>query len=379
MRVFIKCIAFALLFCAFINFNVNAESVGIGEISAASACLIEAENGSILYSKNATKQMPMASTTKIMTAILALESGISLDKAIKTPKEAVGVEGSSIYLREGEEITFESLIYGLLLCSANDSAVAIAIAVSGSVENFVALMNQKAQKLGLTNTHFTNPHGLYNEEHYTTAIDLAKLMAYCIKNDLFVNISGCYKKVVQSDKDLTRVMINHNRLLNSYDGVIAGKTGYTKMSGRCLVTCAERKGLKLIAVTLNAPNDWQDHTSLFDFGFANYEKVHFDEISLKIPIISGKTSYFYAKTSDFSLFLPQNAGEITIQINAPQFVFAQVESGEKLGEVIYKQNGKIIAKIPLISCEKVEKVNYKFDILTWIKELIKGIFKQWKK
>lgn len=379
MRVFIKCIAFALLFCAFINFSVNAENVGVGEISATSACLIEAENGCILYSKNATKQLPMASTTKIMTAILALESGISLDKVIKTPKEAVGVEGSSIYLREGEEITFESLIYGLLLSSANDSAVAIAIAVSGSVENFVALMNQKAQNLGLTNTHFTNPHGLYDKEHYTTAIDLAKLMAYCIKNDLFVNISGCYKKVVQSDKDLTRVMINHNRLLNSYDGIIAGKTGFTKMSGRCLVTCAERKGLKLIAVTLNAPNDWQDHTSLFDFGFANYERVYFDEISLKIPVISGKMSYFYAKTSDFSLFLPKNAGEINIQINAPQFVFAPIESGENLGEVIYKQNGKIIAKVPLISCEKVEKVNYKFDIFTWIKELIKGIFKQWKK
>ena len=379
MHTFIKILSFILLFCAFIPLNINAESVGIGSISASSACLLEAESERVLYSKNAEKQLPMASTTKIMTAILALESGISLDKVIKTPKEAVGVEGSSIYLQNGEEITFENLIYGLLLSSANDSAVAISIAVSGSVENFVALMNKKAQELGLSNTHFTNPHGLYEKEHYTTAFDLAKLMAYCIKNDLFVNISGCYKKVVQANENLTRVMINHNRLLNSYDGIIAGKTGFTKMSGRCLVTCAERKGLQLIAVTLNAPNDWQDHTSLFDFGFANYERVHFDEISLKIPIISGKTGYFCAKTSDFSLFLPQNAGEINIQINAPQFVFAPIESGEKLGEVIYKQNGKIIAKVPLISCEKVEKVNYKFDILTWIKELIKGIFKQWKK
>ena len=379
MHTFIKILSFILLFCAFIPLNINAESVGIGSISASSACLLEAESERVLYSKNAEKQLPMASTTKIMTAILALESGISLDKVIKTPKEAVGVEGSSIYLQNGEEITFENLIYGLLLSSANDSAVAIAITVSGSVENFVALMNKKAQELGLSNTHFTNPHGLYEKEHYTTAFDLAKLMAYCIKNDLFVNISGCYKKVVQANENLTRVMINHNRLLNSYDGIIAGKTGFTKMSGRCLVTCAERKGLQLIAVTLNAPNDWQDHTSLFDFGFANYERVHFDEISLKIPIISGKTGYFCAKTSDFSLFLPQNAGEINIQINAPQFVFAPIESGEKLGEVIYKQNGKIIAKVPLISCEKVEKVNYKFDILTWIKELIKGIFKQWKK
>lgn len=375
MRIRTKLVAILLAFSLLSPIPIKAEDVKIGSISASSACLIEAESERILYSKNAQKRLPMASTTKIMTAILGLESGISLDRVIKVPKEAVGVEGSSIYLREGEEITFEALLYGLLLSSANDASVAIAITVSDTVENFVSLMNKKAQELGLTNTHFSNPHGLYDKEHYTTAQDLSRLMSYCVKNDLFVSISGCYKRIVQAGEDLTRVMINHNRLLNSYDGIIAGKTGFTNASGRCLVTCAERNGLRLIAVTLNAPNDWSDHASLFDFGFANYKRVNFDEISLKIPVISGKTSNFCAKTNDFSLFLPKNTEEICVEINAPRFVFAPIEVGEEVGEVIYSIDGKIIAKVPLLACETVEKAKYRFNIFTWIIDFIKGIFK----
>ncbi|MBO5716011.1 MAG: D-alanyl-D-alanine carboxypeptidase [Clostridia bacterium] len=375
MRVIFKLIAFALLCSAFIPFNVNAENVGVGSISASSACLIDAEGGRVLYSKNAEKQLPMASTTKIMTAILALESGIPLDRVIKIPQNAVGVEGSSIYLRAGEEISFETLLYGLLLSSANDSAVAIAITVSGSVENFVALMNKKAQDLGLVNTHFTNPHGLYDKEHFTTALDLARIMAYCIKNEIFVSISGCYKKIAQAGEDLTRVMINHNRLLRTYDGVIAGKTGFTKMSGRCLVTVAEREGLRLIAVTLNAPNDWQDHTNLYDFGFANYRRVKIDGFTVKIPVISGNASEIEVKSSDFSLFLPKNSEEITTEIKAPRFIFATIGKGEKVGEVVYKCNGRILAKAPLLACETVEKVKYRFNIFTRIIDFIKGIFK----
>ena len=375
MHKFIKLLAFILLFCVFIPLDIKAENIGLGSISASSACLLEAESERVLYSKNAEKQLPMASTTKIMTAILALESGISLDKVIKVPALAVGIEGSSIYLHEGEEITLETLIYGLLLSSANDSAVAIAITVSGSVENFVALMNKKAQELGLSNTNFINPHGLYEKEHYTTALDLAKLMAYCVQNDMFLLISGCYKKVVQANENLTRVMINHNRLLNSYDGVIAGKTGFTKMSGRCLVTVAERDGLRLIAVTLNAPNDWQDHTSLYDFGFSNYNRITFSGVSITIPVISGKFDKIEAKSSDISMFISKNSGEITTEIKAPNFLFASISKGEKIGEVIYKRGGTIIAKVPLIACETVEEVKYRFNIFTWIIDLIKGIFK----
>lgn len=375
MRVFIKIIAFLLVIFTIPPLSISAKSVDVGKISALSACLIEAESERVIYSKNEQKCMSMASTTKIMTAILALESGIPLNKVIKIPKEAVGVEGSSIYLREGEEITFEALIYGLLLSSANDSAIAIAISVSENVEDFVALMNEKAAILGLSNTHFENPHGLYAKEHYTTAYDLAKLMAYCVKNEIFLNISGCYKKTVQDDENLTRVMINHNRLLRTYEGMLAGKTGFTKASGRCLVTCAERDNLRLIAVTLDAPNDWQDHERLYDFGFSNYKRVNFDSILLKIPVISGDFSQISVKSSDFSLFLSQNCGDVITQINAPRFLFARVNKGDKVGEIVYICDGKILAKVPITATVTVEKQKYRFNVFSLIIEFIKGFFK----
>ena len=375
MRVFIKIIAFLLVIFTIPPLSISAKSVDVGKISALSACLIEAESEKVIYSKNEQKCMSMASTTKIMTAILALESGIPLNKVIKIPKEAVGVEGSSIYLREGEEITFEALIYGLLLSSANDSAIAIALSISGSVEEFVALMNRKAATLGLSNTHFENPHGLYAKEHYTTAYDLAKLMAYCVKNEIFLNISGCYKKTVQADENLTRVMINHNRLLRTYEGMLAGKTGFTKASGRCLVTCAERDNLRLIAVTLDAPNDWQDHERLYDFGFSNYKRVNFDSILLKIPVISGDFSQISVKSSDFSLFLSQSCGDVITQINAPRFLFARVNKGDKVGEIVYICDGKILAKVPITATVTVEKKKYRFNVFYLIIEFIKGFFK----
>lgn len=375
MRVFIKIIAFLLVIFTIPPLSISAKSVDVGKISALSACLIEAESEKVIYSKNEQKCMSMASTTKIMTAILALESGIPLNKVIKIPKEAVGVEGSSIYLREGEEIAFEALIYGLLLSSANDSAIAIAISVSENVEDFVALMNEKAAILGLSNTHFENPHGLYAKEHYTTAYDLAKLMAYCVKNEIFLNISGCYKKTVQADENLTRVMINHNRLLRTYEGMLAGKTGFTKASGRCLVTCAERDNLRLIAVTLDAPNDWQDHERLYDFGFSNYKRVNFDSILLKIPVISGDFSQISVKSSDFSLFLSQSCGDVITQINAPRFLFARVNKGDKVGEIVYICDGKILAKVPITATVTVEKKKYRFNVFYLIIEFIKGFFK----
>ena len=320
----------------------------------------------------------MASTTKIMTAILALESGLSLDRVITVSKDCVGIEGSSLYLKEGERITLEALLYGLLLSSANDAACAIAVAVGGSVENFVALMNKKASSLGLTNTHFANPHGLNDEKHYTTALDLAHLMAYCVKNKMFVTISGCEKRVFSDDEAFSRVMINHNRLLRANIGIIAGKTGFTKGSGRCLVTCAQNENLCLIAVTLNAPNDWQDHTNLYTFGFSSYERLVFDGVSLALPVISGKNDSVLVKSETCSVFQVKSDGQISVEINAPRFLYAEIDEGEKVGEIIYRQNGKIIAKSPLFAYEKIEKVKYKFNLFEWLKNLIKGFFK-WKK
>ncbi len=375
MKKFISVISIFLisLFLFPIFIPVSAEM----SISAQSACLIEAESGKAIYSKNADKRMHMASTTKVMTAIVAIESGISLDTTFKTPKEAVGVEGSSVYLAENEKITFEALLYSLLLASANDAAVAIAIQVAGSVEAFVNLMNAKAQELGLSNTHFTNPHGLYDEEHYTTAHDLARLMAYAMKNEIFATITASQRKVFAREGEGVRVLINHNKLLKTYDGVIGGKTGFTKKSGRCLVSVAERDGLRLIAVTLNAPDDWRDHATLYDFGFDNYEIRPIPPTTLSLPVISGKKDTINLTSSELSIFISKNATIVT-KVDMPRWIFAPVHEGEKIGNVVYYLNGTKIASSPIIATEAIEQVQPKFNFFDWLFNILKGLTK-WNK
>ena len=355
-------------------FTLSANAAEINDISAKSACLIEAQSGRVLYSKNANIQMPMASTTKIMTAIVALESGISFDTIIKTPREAVGVEGSSVYLKHNESVTFEMLLYALMLSSANDAAVAIALTVSNTVDDFVALMNKKALDLGLADTHFTNPHGLYDENHYTTAKELAKIMAYAMKNDDFAKITSCKQIAFKRDDGTSFSWTNHNRLLKSYDGVIGGKTGFTKKSGRCLVSCAERDGLRLISVTLSAPDDWNDHSTLYDFGFANYQMVNFAEQSFKMSVISGAKNEIDVYSDGFSLLMPKNHGEISVRINAPSFLFAEVKQGEKIGDAVFYSNGKIIATSPLYARENIARIKYKFNLFAWLIDFFKRIF-----
>ena len=372
-----RILAFLLFFSFFIGASTHfifAKDSDFGNISANSACLIEAKSGRVLYSKNSTKQMPMASTTKVMTAIVAIESEIPLDRIITIPSMAVGVEGSSVYLKKGEKVTFEMLLYALMLSSANDAAVAIAHTVCGSVNTFVELMNEKAKKLGLENTHFTNPHGLFDENHYTTAEDLAKIMAYAMKNEFFSKITLCQKKAFSRDDGTSFLLTNHNRLLKYYDGVIGGKTGFTKKSGRCLVTCAERDGLRLIAVTLSAPNDWDDHTKLYDFGFSSYKRVHFSALKVKIPVISGTKNEILLSNESFSTVLSQENGEIDVIVKAPRFLFASVKKGEQIGEIIYKCDGKTIASSPLFSLENVEAIKYKFNLFDWLRDIFKGFF-----
>ncbi len=377
MGIFKKSTAFLLLF-VFLIYTIplytSANNTTLKNVSAKSACLIEAESGRMLYSKNSSSRMPMASTTKIMTAIVALESGIALDTVIKIPKEAVGVEGSSVYLKQGESVTFEMLLYALMLSSANDAAVAIAHTVSPSVEEFVNLMNAKALSLGCNNTHFTNPHGLYDDNHYTTAEELAKIMAYAMKNEVFAGITSCQQKAFAREDGTSFLLSNHNRLLKSHKGVIGGKTGFTKKSGRCLVTCAERDGLQLIAVTLNAPDDWNDHTKLYDFAFEYYECVRFDAISFKIPVISGEKGDLAAASEPLSVMMPKVHGDISIKVNAPQFTFAEVKQGEIVGEILYYCDGKIIASAPLYARESIARTKHKFNLFEWLIDLIKRIF-----
>ena len=209
----------------------------------------------------------MASTTKIMTALVAIESS-PLDKNVMISDMAIGTEGSSLYLKKGEIMSMSDLLMGLMLRSANDAAAAIAYEISGSIEAFADKMNEKAASIGVTDTHFTNPHGLDDENHYTTAADLAIITAEALKNDTFLEIVSTEKCIIKNFDGEARLLTNHNKLLSLYDGAIGVKTGFTKKSGRCLVGAAERDGMRLIAVTINAPDDWNDHEALFDFGFS---------------------------------------------------------------------------------------------------------------
>lgn len=232
--------------------------------SAKSTILMDADTGRILYAKNSDCSSLIASTTKIMTAIVVLEH-CDLDAQYEIPPEATGVEGSSIYLKPGERLTIRELLYGMMLHSGNDAAVALALACSDSVPEFVDLMNLKAQQLGLHRTHFENPNGLDGEAHYSTAADLAEMTRYALKNPDFTEIVST-KEIQIGERSLT----NHNKLLWSCEGAIGVKTGYTRAAGRILVSAAERNGRRLIAVTISDGNDWQDHKALYDFGFAQY-------------------------------------------------------------------------------------------------------------
>lgn len=250
----------AALLAAISFFPVEAEAV-----SAEKAIVLDAATGRVLYAKQADSQGLIASTTKIMTALVVCEQTNVLDR-MKIPSEAVGIEGSSMYLQEDEVLTIQELLYGLMLHSGNDAAVALAIYCGGTVEGFVQMMNDKAHLLGMNNTHFENPNGLDSPGHYSTARDLAVLTSYAMKNPIFsktvstrtVNISN-------------RSLKNHNRLLWRVDGVDGVKTGYTKAAGRILVSTALRDGRRLIVVTMNDPNDWQDHERLLSDGFDQYK------------------------------------------------------------------------------------------------------------
>nr|WP_249292464.1 D-alanyl-D-alanine carboxypeptidase family protein [Metabacillus flavus] len=251
----------------------RAEVSKEANVSAKSAILIEQATGRVLLSKNENEKLRIASITKIMTAILAIESG-KLDEEVTISSRAVYTEGSSVYLQAGEKIKLRELVYGLMLRSGNDAAVAIAEHVGGSLEGFVYKMNQKAEEIGMSNSEFANPHGLDDHEnHFSTAYDMALLMRYAMNNPDFKEISGTkVHKSPNPEEKWDRVWKNKNKLLTSlYQYCTGGKTGYTKRAKRTLVTTASKDGLDLIAVTINAGDDWNDHIGMYEYGFDHYD------------------------------------------------------------------------------------------------------------
>ncbi len=334
----------------FSEFASSSETVYLGapEVSAKSALLCTSD-GELLFEKQADIPLPMASITKIMTAVIALEKTNDLKREITVPREAVGVEGSSVYLKLGETVDMEMLLYSALLESANDASTAIAFAVSGSEKAFVDEMNKKASELSMDSTSFKNPHGLSVDGHYTTCRDYVKLMAYALQNTKFREIIATKKKVIpSSDGSLTRVLTNHNRLLNTYSGMLGGKTGFTKLSGRTLVTAAEKDGTTLICITINAPNDWNDHSKLFDFGFGAVKTEAFspEKYPIEIKLAGGLTECAKAEFQPFSVTVPSDK-EPEIKIIIPHMIFAPAEKGKVVGRVVCLTDGEVIKEVDI--------------------------------
>lgn len=280
-----------LLITALMLYSVPGTAQASISVSASSAILIEQESGRVLFEKDAHKVSRIASITKIMTAILAIESG-KMNNMVKVSEKAAHAEGSSIYLKPGEKIKLEDLVYGLMLRSGNDAAVAIAEYVGGSLEGFAFLMNEKAREIGMENTNFSNPHGLDDHEnHVSTAYDMALLTRYAMNNEYYKKIAGTkVHRAPNPTESWDRVWKNKNRLLTElYDHSTGGKTGYTKRAKRTLVSTAEKDGFELIAVTLNAPDDWNDHIQMFESAYDNYDIA---EILAKGKIKGIKDPYY---------------------------------------------------------------------------------------
>ena len=326
--------------------------VRVSGISAEKAIVMDATTGRIIYEKSPDSRSLIASTTKIMTALIVCEQCNVLDR-VKIPKEAVGIEGSSMYLQEGEILTVQELLYGLMLRSGNDAAVALAIYCGGTVEGFAERMNDKARVLGLHNTHFVNPNGLDAPDHYSTARDLAILAAYAMENPIFCKTVST-KSVTVGQRYLT----NHNKLLWRLDGADGVKTGYTRASGRILVSSAARNGRRLIGVTINAPDDWNDHEALLNEGFSGYEVTRIvskGDLLGTVEIAggqAGKAELLAAEDFDYAI----GAGETAeIRFSGPGFVYAPVTEGARAGIAHICIGAKEIGEMPCVYGRTVEQ------------------------
>ncbi len=355
------------------------------DISAECAIVIDAATGRVILDRNPDEKRPMASTTKIMTAVVALENSKPTDVVTMTAS-AIGEEGSSVYLEEGDTIAMGDMLYGVMLNSGNDGAAAVAEEVAGSVESFVALMNEKAQELGLENTHFQNPNGLDAEDHYTTARDLANLTRYAMKNPDFAEIvkTSSKKAYLINKPEEEHWFVNHNKLLNMYDGCKGVKTGYTKQCGRCLVSAAERFGMTFIAVTLNDNDDWNDHMKMLDYAFNNYvaRTVVADGQIISNANVNGVDCELIAADS---IVVPVPLGDENIdtvtELHCPKRLRAPIEEYEKLGYVSVYYNGEEIGRSDVIAgcsvggdfSENASKRQTSF--YTWFKRINSRFFK----
>lgn len=334
------------------EFSAFAGEVGV---SAQSAVLMCQNSGEVLFEKSAHKQLSMASTTKIMTSLLALEAAVP-ETEITVTKEMVAVEGTSMGLLAGDSVSLRELVYGMLLQSGNDAANTVAYVIGGSPEGFAKLMNERAAEIGMENTNFVTASGLDDENHYSTAYDMALLACESIANPEFAAI--CSQKTARltyGNPPYARTLTNHNRLLWKYEDAIGVKTGFTKKSGRCLVSAAERNGIVLVAVTLNAPDDWNDHISMFEYGFSQCEaaNVGCDLSDVRLKVVGGEAQSAAVRLSYQPVWL--KGEECSYRLIMKPFEYAPVNAGEIVGTAVFFSGDKIIDEVPIEAAEFVER------------------------
>lgn len=355
---FKKILAVLIIISVLFSFSVSVFASGgaPGDSAKASILMIQGTN-EVLYSKNSDKKMSMASTTKIMTAILAIENG-NLDEEITVTDEMVRVEGTSAGLLAGDKIDLLTLVYCMLLQSGNDAANVTAYAISGSSKKFVELMNSKAKEIGMKNTHFSTPSGLDADDHYSTAYDMALLASYALKNPVFKEACSTYKKTVSyGNPKYSRTLTNHNKMLKSYEGMIGVKTGFTKKSGRCLVTAAERSGVTLICVTLDDWSDWNDHKNLLDYGFSSLKNTILKlKNDITIPVVGSPDDKINVKMLFEPKFFSSNSDfNYTYSIEVEHFLYAPVKISEIVGKItFFDKNKNEIASVPLIASDNAD-------------------------
>ncbi len=325
--------------------------------SAKSACVINGTTGEVIFAKNETERLPMASTTKIMTAVTAIEHSHP-DDVVTVSAAASSQEGSSAYIETGMRLSMRDLLYGLMLNSGNDAAYAIAEHISGNVEDFAELMNEKAEELGLYDTHFKNPSGLEDKEHYTTALDLARTARYAMTiPEIRETVSTQKYQTEAENTGKTLYFSNHNKMLKMYEGATGVKTGFTRAAGRCLVSSAKRDGMEFIAVTLGDPNDWKDHAEMLDFAFSKYypKCIVKKGMTVKTAQIGGE-KYAMTAAEDFVMPLKECGGNnIDVITHISQNLSPPINAGEKVGYLEIRYGGETVGSVDIISEQDITK------------------------
>ncbi len=341
------------------------------------AVLIDEASGRVFFEQDKDEILPMASTTKIMTALLTLEEE-NLDRYFVVNSRAIQVEGSSMGLQAGDRVTLRVLATGMLLASGNDAANAAAVRIAGSVEAFAARMNLRAAEIGMTNTHFVTPSGLDDEEHYSTAYDMALLAREALENPDFAAIcSQTSMQVRYGNPPYDRWLSNHNRLLRLVEGADGVKTGFTKKSGRCLVSSAEQNGVSLICVTLHCSDDWNYHKTVYEkyFGLLRAEELSGLVNDIRIPVAgSGVFSVRCSAGPVTAALMEGELQNIETAVDYEPFLFAPVEAGEKVGEVVFFLDGRELARTEITAVENAPALIEKPSFPEWIRERIKSLF-----